>query len=148
MPASHAAQCSDTSAAAGMFSRHASQLSPHAASFKSGLLMPVWKALSLGIRSESVLPSHSSKPAQPSSICKSRDDGNPHRCWRIMPKPNSPNAAQSHDSKMERRDDQDIHHPFSSCQSLQSCHDAELARQYYQLFKTEISECRADNSGL
>ena len=66
---------------------------------KSELLMPVWKVSSPGIPYGSDPLSRSPKPAQLSSICKSQDAGNPHRCQHTTPRQNSLNAAQSHDSK-------------------------------------------------
>ena len=108
VPASHAVRCSVTSAAAGMSSRIASQPSPHAVSFRNARTLRAWKVSSPGIRFESALPSPSPKPAQPSSICKSLVGGSPHRCRRIMPKPNSPNAVRSQGSKTAS-DNQDTH---------------------------------------
>ena len=118
--ASHTEQCSDTFAAVGMFSRNGSQLSLHAASFRNAHMLRVLRVSYRGIPFVLGLLSPSPKREQLLSICKLQDDGNSHRCWRIMPKPNSPNAAQSQGSKMES-DDQDTHYPFSSCHSLQSC---------------------------
>ena len=92
---------SDISDVAIISSQHDCIPTRHAVSSKSGLLMPVWKASSPGIPFVSDLPSPLHKPVQPSSICKSQDAGNPHKCPRIMPEPNSPNAGQSHDSKTE-----------------------------------------------
>ena len=74
---------------------------PHVALSKSELPMLVWTVSSPGIPCALGLLSHSHKQAQPSSICKSQDAGNPHKCPHTMLKLSSQNAAQSHDSKME-----------------------------------------------
>ena len=68
---------------------------------------PSRSVCSIGTAHNRLSTSHHSeihKSVQLLAICKSQDAGSPHKCRHIMPKPNSPNAAQSHDSKMESRD--------------------------------------------
>ena len=95
----------------GVFFRHirrgdhiqSDRLTPHSARriIKKRAANAGGKDLSPGIPFASDLPSRSHKLGQPSSICESQAAGNLHRCPRITPNPNSPNAAQSQDSKME-----------------------------------------------
>ena len=83
--------------------------SPRAESFRNAHTLRAWKVSYLGIPFASGLPSPSHKPGKPSSICRSLVGGNPLKCRRIMPKPNSPNAVRSHGSRTESRDNQDTH---------------------------------------
>ena len=61
----------------------------------------VWTVSSLDIPYASDPRSHSHRPAQPLSICRLLDAGNPRRCQPTTQKQNSLNAVPSHDSKME-----------------------------------------------